>query len=213
MSVIEERLNKKDVPIDEWTSAWDRDVQTRSQNRSEAFQDVTRHAEQMLEAVRSSRFPNGDVEYLDQRRENWYRELYESFCLDSALRLSRAIHRRPNGSKRFVLAFDGCSFLDRAQSSGMTLTALQRIIKAQDLFQSQLDGFIFWFLFLDTNPRIMDFFPKRNKESTGHLATLRPLPPWLYFDFDLLVPDVNPRTPYDALALQHLRRYGRPVRF
>ncbi|KAF8324217.1 uncharacterized protein EI90DRAFT_3076370 [Cantharellus anzutake] len=92
---------------------------------------------------------------------------------------------------KFIIAFDECKnikplvpFAERVGTRilspiyGISLLALQRMIKTQDLFAIQ--GFEFWFLFLDSSFTTAEF-PRshsRNEVSSARHAAFLPLPPW-----------------------------------
>src|SRR5687768_16511652 len=107
--------------------------------------------------------------------EMWRTSLYKTFCLEPAQKLAKRFRSLDPKRKRFIIAFDECTNMSPgyqpSQTSdsqsddkvtfiqpvfGMTLLAVQRIIKAQDQFLDLIPNFSFWFLFLDTNSVIAD---------------------------------------------------------
>jgi hypothetical protein len=119
---------------------------------------------------------------------NWHQDLYQHFCLEAAESLAMGLQRLKHD--KFIIAFDECTNIKppvpiakrvvRILSPvyGISLLALQRMIKTQDPFSIQ--GFNFWFLFLDTSFTTAEFSHSRNEVSSARHTALRPLPPWLY---------------------------------
>jgi len=86
------------------------------------------------------------------------------------------------------------------------------MIKVQDKYWDPKCKCTFWYLFLDTNSTIADFFPSRDKVSSARQTELAALPPWSYVGFDLMVdPTATAQTPKEALSFNYLKAYGRPV--
>jgi hypothetical protein len=106
--------------------------------------------------------------------------------------------------------FDYKSKLDKKPPDNrITLPAMQRVIKACEQFN-------FWFFMPVTMNGLSDVYPDTYKETTPSFrlpGPLKPLPSWLYVPFDVMVPSPEnlPNTPLEALRLDHLRVYGRPV--
>jgi hypothetical protein len=150
---------------------------------------------------------------------DWHNDLFEYFCLPSYQALVGVL--RELGQEYFVFAFDECTELenpvilskDRKSQMGMTLIALQRIIKSLDAFSKGDDTL--WFLLLDTTSSIPDLLPHGpNAPSIRLTEGYIPLPPWPYVGFNQVVPKghiVGFRKPSDAHYLEHLKVYGRPV--
>jgi len=121
----------------------------------------------------------------------------------------------------FILVFDEFTSLNFDLLSGdhqprdelplnrITLLAMQRIIKVCD----RLDN---WFLMLDTTSGLHDLYPAVNdvlRQTWLLEGKFRPLPPWLYLPINVMVPPQNklPKMPLEALRLDRLQVYGRPV--
>jgi len=98
---------------------------------------------------------------------------------------------------------------DKSPDNCITLPAMQRVIKACEQYN-------FWFFMLDTMNGLSNVYPDTKKKITPSYrlpGPLEPLPPWLYMPFDVMVPSPEnlPKTPLEALRLDRLRVYGRPV--
>jgi hypothetical protein len=163
------------------------------------------------------------TENQDVKADEWRVDLYRHFCLKAAESLAKALQSLKHD--KFIIAFDECTnikprvttdklvagtdpkFLSPAH--GISLLALQRMIKAQDSFP--IRGFNYWFLFRDTSSTIAEFFHSRNKVSSARHATHTNLPPWPYLGFDMMV-ESPAATPRSALSYNRLKDYGRPVR-
>jgi hypothetical protein len=119
-----------------------------------------------------------------------------------------------------LLAFDECTQLDergsqekyrrykyRLSSDRLTLVAFKRMLRA-------CEDYNIWFALIDSDSRVADMqIPVNPHVPFGPLrSSPTPLPPWSYLPADIFVdPDDRPKTPKEALSLEHLRRYGRPV--
>jgi len=127
--------------------------------------------------------------------------------------------RRALGLACFTFAFDESGLLNfslesyrnprAARVERITLLAMQRIIKA-------CEGFEFWFFMPDTRFGLHEVYHAEDKDTPlkwRNQDDFRPLPPWPNLPFNALVPhpDFLPKTPFEALCLNHLRVYGRPV--
>jgi len=87
---------------------------------------------------------------------------------------------------------------------------MQRVVKA-------CEGFEFWFFMPDTRFGLQEAYSAQGENAAlawRHRDDFRPLPPWLKLPFDVFVPHPNslPKTPFEALRLESLQVYGRPVR-
>ncbi|OBZ66974.1 hypothetical protein A0H81_13300 [Grifola frondosa] len=150
----------------------------------------------------------------------WHEELFTLLVKPSFDQLAEIL--AANNVNTFLVAFDECTQLDIIKKSpnirrstppqwGMSLIALQRILKATDEFA--LPGVRFWFLLLDTNSSVTDLAPVGPNVPSYRLRSgFVPLPVWSCLGFDQLKPKRNdlPQTPQGAHFLEHLRRYGRP---
>ena len=119
------------------------------------------------------------------------------------------------GIEDFLLVFDECTQLnfkldDDKPVGGidkMSLMALQRMLKAGDRYP-------FWTFLLDTNSGIDHVQPRvGGVANSARLADdHRTLPVFPYMEFDVMLKDARrPRTPMEALRLENLKMYGRPV--
>jgi hypothetical protein len=154
---------------------------------------------------------------------DWHSQLFECFCSKYMEELAMILKKRQ--SKYFVFAFDECSQLgllhkppsDKQPSWhpqwGVSLVELERIIKAGDRFNPH--NIIFWFLFLDTSPSLFTLLPHvPNTPSFRLTKNPVPLPPWVYLGFNQMVGANHSegiQKPIDALGMDHLKAYGRPV--
>jgi hypothetical protein len=148
--------------------------------------------------------------------EKWVAKLFNILVIKSADTLND--DRRKLKLSCFPFTFDESSQMNfdykpvpnkKPPDNRITLLAMQRVIKACDQFH-------FWFPMLDTTNGLADVYPDANKETAPSFrlpGTLRPLPPWIYMPFDVMVPPPEelPKTPLEALRLDRLRVYGRPV--
>ncbi|KAF8324222.1 uncharacterized protein EI90DRAFT_3076385 [Cantharellus anzutake] len=148
----------------------------------------------------------------------WRKELYRHFCLEPAKNLAVDLQRLKHD--KFIIAFDECTNMGSTREPavrtnprslspayGMSLLALLRMIKAQDEFP--IDKFNFWFLFLDTDPMVAQFFDACLEVPSVRDTRLMMLGPWVRLGFDVMV-ESSAKTPGDALLYNHLIRYGRP---
>jgi len=154
----------------------------------------------------------------DANASQWHNYLYEKFCHPSMASISTVLQEA--GQKRFILALDECMFLNSGAyglanspfvpMQGMSLTAMQHIIKAQD--SQDYGNFNFWFVFIDTNPAIATLFHVEEDESSTGPVQMHPLPPWSYLGFNVMQPSHYPKIPGRALHYAYLKSFGRPVR-
>jgi hypothetical protein len=181
--------------------------------RHRTFERVAEVASSMLESLMSLWGP-GKMSHTD-----WHHKLYDQFCLTDARRLSETL--RPLGHQRMVIGFDACRHLNVAYTynrvlpcSKMSLVALQRVIQAADCRGEEIQGFTFWYTFLDGNPSIFDLIPRGGMDAPSHQLghTLRPVAAWPFLGFDQMVPkSFESRTPQNATDIRRLMQYGRPV--
>jgi hypothetical protein len=146
----------------------------------------------------------------------WVTQLFHILVIKSAEVLDD--DRRELGLSCFTFTFDECNQMNfdhkpspnkKPPDNRIVLPAMQRVIKACEQFN-------FCFFMLDTMNGLSDMYADTNKKVTPSYllpGPLEPLPPWLYMPFDVMVPSPEnlPKTPLDALRLDHLRVYGRPV--
>jgi len=147
----------------------------------------------------------------------WVIKLFQILVIKSAKALDE--DRRELGLSCFTFTFDECNQMnfdykrrpnEKPPDNRITLPAMQRVIKACEQFN-------FWFFMLDTMNGLSDVYPdtadKKTTSSCRLPGPLKPLPPWLSMPFDVMVPSPEklPKTPLEALRLDHLRVYGRPV--
>jgi len=143
----------------------------------------------------------------------WVAKLYSILVDEFAKELDE--DRRALGLSYFTLTFDEPSFLNFDLESGrnssgnpvnrISLLAMQRIIKA-------CDGLDFWFFMPDTTCELHGEFLDKG-DMWNCQGTSMPLPPWPYLPFNVMVPppECLPNTPLEALRLDRLQVYGRPV--
>jgi hypothetical protein len=155
--------------------------------------------------------------------------IYKQVCHTSALALGQALDRL--GHKYFVLGFDECRHLqsqkpveipldihphyDAAASPyfWMSLAAVQRLIKAADEHPITARASL-WCTFLDTSSSVFLLVPRRGPDlPSARLQTLDPLPPYHYLPFDVMKPNTLLSNPGEAMELEKLKLYGRPVGF
>jgi hypothetical protein len=170
-------------------------------------------------AIEGMRLPSPRPDDYARSVADWHSDLFRHFCLHSYKKLGEVL--RNLGQPYFVFAFDECTQLgnlttltkDRGPREGMTLIALQRIIKSFDAFSDA--KFILWFLLLDTTSSIPDLLPQGPDAPSIRLTEgFIPLPPWPYIGFNQMVPQghvVGLVKPSDAHHLRHVKVYGRPV--
>ncbi|KIK03428.1 hypothetical protein K443DRAFT_476833 [Laccaria amethystina LaAM-08-1] len=146
----------------------------------------------------------------------WVTELFQILVINSAEALDH--DRRELGLSCFTFTFDECNEMNfdykskldkKPPDNRITLPAMQRVIKACEQFN-------FWFFMPVTMNGLSDVYPDTYKETTPSFrlpGPLKPLPSWLYVPFDVMVPSPEnlPNTPLEALRLDHLRVYGRPL--
>ncbi|OBZ69610.1 hypothetical protein A0H81_10227 [Grifola frondosa] len=164
-----------------------------------------------------------DKDTLQKSILTWHCELFELLAKPYFDQLGKILSA--NNIGRFLIAFDECTRLEMAKETeetkrtkkttapqwGMSLMALQRILKASDAYT--FSGARFWFLLLDTASYVTDFAPPgRNVSSFRLRRGFISLPIWSCLGFDQLKPEGQdlPRKPKDAHFLEHLKKYGRP---
>ena len=192
-------------------------------SRHECFTKVTTlaftHLNSGKEAIEAMRLPNPRPTDCSRSVASWHIDLFRYFCFHRYQSLVEVL--RKLGQECFVFAFDECTELgksvtllkDRNLQMGMTLIALQRIMKSFDAFS--VEDITLWFLLLDTTSSIPDLLPHGPdapsvRLTEGHI----PLPPWPYIGFNQVVPKdhmVRFQKPSDAHHLSHVKVYGRPV--
>lgn len=151
----------------------------------------------------------------------WHKSLFNMLCRPSFEKLSQILKKR--NVKRFLLAFDECSELDRNKPSrvfgmnpfrplwSMSLIALKRIIKAYDDFVGEVPV---WFLLLDTNLSVIKV--GEGEEGLSEKG-YRSLPVWPYIGFNQMAKKNvfasadEKKLPTHVHSIGHLKRYGRPV--
>jgi hypothetical protein len=148
----------------------------------------------------------------------WHKDLYKTLCLNSARRVAKLLGGQ---HQHVVIGFDECRHLNEATdpesvkpNTKMSLLALQRIIKAADDWQTELDHVKFWYTLLDTSSSVFDLFPRKGGGNSTRLATsLNPVAAWPYLGFDQMVPSDfrGTLTPLQACEIDVLSKYGRPV--
>lgn len=201
-------------------SAFDLDDPTSPLNskRHRAFTEIVGRAKALLACGPSSlssrkrKIPDANTD-----DEKWKDVDVNKYYKDKAQELAERLSNL--GHHYLIISFDECRLLNSRLSGSprerwdreMSLTALQRVIKAAD--QHEPDSFKYWFTFIDTNPSAFLLVPPRGNDapSTRLAQTLDPLPPWPFLGFDQMAPEKLSTKPIDALALQHLKAFGRPV--
>lgn len=148
---------------------------------------------------------------------SWVTKLFQILVITFAETLDR--DRRELGLSCFTFTFDECNQMNfdykprlnsNPPDNRITLPAMQRVIKACEEFN-------FWFFMPDSVNGLSDVYPdtayKKTTSSWRLQGSLKPLPPWLYMPFDTMVPSPEnlPNTPLEALRLDRLRVYGRPL--
>lgn len=224
MEVIVERF-KKDGSPREWLGAWTQSKDS-VERRCDAFAAVVKRAksfwatdDDVLAELRAKR--KNELSFKTQ----WYLALFKAYCSGPAeklIKLIKAQSEKEHVDIKDVMIFsiDECSVLNAIASSHgqkskghvSSLISLQRIIKAQD---PHINGFSFWFTFLDTNSNVSDFYPENALvASSARQTDLKVLPPWSFFEFDLYWPPIEEfvtKTPMEVVGLDFVKRGGRPV--
>ncbi|KAN0061650.1 hypothetical protein ACQY0O_006577 [Thecaphora frezii] len=107
-----------------------------------------------------------------------------------------------------LIAFDECTLLSEFLSN-FKLVHLRRCFRhigtMRDLPVSV------WLLLLDTNSTISDLCPTKTDDKSLRERTLRQLPPYYDMGFDVLEEKAIAERPRDALKLDTLKYYGRPL--
>ncbi|EDR07710.1 uncharacterized protein LACBIDRAFT_294481 [Laccaria bicolor S238N-H82] len=148
----------------------------------------------------------------------WVTKLFHILVTKSAETLDN--DRRELELSCFTFTLDECNQMNfdhkphpnkKDPDNRITLPAMQRVIKASEQFN-------FWFFMLDTINGLSDVYPDtpaKKVTSSFRLQSgpLKPLPPWIHMPLDVMVPSPEnlPKTPLEALLLDHLRVYGRPL--
>ncbi|KAJ8516233.1 hypothetical protein ONZ45_g6444 [Pleurotus djamor] len=146
----------------------------------------------------------------------WSKTIFHRVVKPQLKRLCSVTQSLLPGTKIFI-ALDECAQLNAwgipepvshpsEAASHITLIAMQRIMKAcEDIPDC-------WFLLLNTHASVSDLHPPKSMSALLRLRTLLdPLPPWPYFDFDIMIDPDQQVSPQDALSLTHLKCYGRPL--
>lgn len=128
-----------------------------------------------------------------------------------------AMQLRLRGHRTFIAGFDECRLLNKPTSSlntprsDMSLIALHRVIQAAG--QKTIPDFSFWFTFLDTSSSISLLVPRKGVQAPSIRlgGYLEPLPAFPFLGYDQMAPKEPSKTPQEALQVERLRRYGRPV--
>jgi hypothetical protein len=219
--VVGEKLEAQS-PNDTWTKdmmqVWRYDTRpdVHNSSRHQCFAEVEARADVLLSENRtfldefySTSFWDG----VSVGTVSWLKALVNHFCSLPAKRLAQVL--RNFQQEYFILAFDECADLDDPwtypDGKGMSLVALIRLFHVADALC--VGDFTFWFLLL------------RRKVTIHHMSAESPffsspwpaypvLPPWTYLGFNQMVGrrhSVDIRRPSDALSMQHLKAYGRPV--
>ncbi|KAN0063865.1 hypothetical protein ACQY0O_003471 [Thecaphora frezii] len=107
-----------------------------------------------------------------------------------------------------LIAFDECTLLSEFMPN-FKLVHLRRCFRhigtMRDLPVSV------WLLLLDTNSTISDLCPTKTDDKSLRERTLRQLPPYYDMGFDVLEEKAIAQRPRDALKLDTLKYYGRPL--
>lgn len=145
---------------------------------------------------------------------DWHKDLFEKLCVDGF----KALNNKLVALERdhFFLALDECAALgppaksqDTEASSRISLIAMQRILKAADTLDTKVQ---FWFLLLDTNSKAYLLAPSGPRASSSRLVgKLATLPPFVYLGFNQMAHGTTIKTARQALSVEHLQRFGRPV--
>ena len=239
MVVVAEKIKARGDSVSQvgdWMYDWrlDSAINIVDSPRYACFAEVAARAEQLLldnykaivDTRVSSNFQDIAVDDTIDSALASHKRLFIMLCLPSFEKLSQILKKR--NVKRFLLAIDECSHLNsnipvplpgekpyRAPLWGMSLIALQRIIKAYDEFVA---GVPVWFLLLDTDSSVIDMAPLGKEASSDRFEKdCRSLPAWPYVGFnqmakkDIFAPANEIKLPTHVHSLKHLKRYGRPV--
>jgi hypothetical protein len=229
MAIVARKFRASSGSPKDWLKDWHLDTPTNIANSSRyrCFTEVEAKAENLLRENQShiiaSRFPTPLLGNDDTfAPADWHIRLFKCLCLPYATELAKVLKNMRQ--RYFILAFDECSELGLYQHPGggrhpwspnwgISLIALQRIIKAADTFSDL--PITFWFLLLDTSSSIFDMVPHGPGAPSNRLTKeLLPLPPWLYLGFNQMVAAnvmAGIQKPTDVLSVQHSKTYGRPV--
>ena len=221
--VVGNKIKDQDPSTKDWMADWrlESPVDITNSSQYRCFAEVEAKAEELL--------LNNQHEITTLRQpfnssSDWHIKLFELLTRPYFDTLSTVMKER--SIKSFMLAFDEHSQLDVNQTPpelgqppiwypvwGKSLIALRRIIKAYDWFVSDVP---FWFLILDTNLSPIDIVaPRKDTSSSRFVESYIPLPPWSFFGFNQMVEknlSARIKLPADVLTMEHLKRYGRPVR-
>ncbi|KAJ8507237.1 hypothetical protein ONZ45_g10369 [Pleurotus djamor] len=176
--------------------------------RERTLQGVVDQALEMLEAT-----PWLDLhDQIDTSESSiycWCDSIFQAVVkphLERLCQLTRSL--LPDG--RIFIAFEGLSELvtwgcsSDEPSNRITMFAFKRI------YATCLNYSPCWFLILGRHVDCSALLPPRNPEQS---ILNSPLPPWPYFDYDLMVQEAFKQevSPREALSLGHLKYYGRPL--
>ncbi len=157
-------------------SAWSLESES---DRKAAFESVQMAAEGSLHTMPASLVDKRKQTHMDAWAiDSWRNRLYTHFCSTPAKELT--VKLKNGGYHRFIIAFDECrniNFRSRSNpAQGMSLLALQQMIRAQDFHPTK--DFPFWVLFLGTDPTIAESFPlpeyassaRSHRSHLGHMS-------------------------------------------
>ncbi|KAG6862985.1 hypothetical protein C0991_009003 [Blastosporella zonata] len=211
MEVVGEQLSgDSGISPEDFSKIWKVEVPDSSKvsNRELCFEKVRNAAKSKLESNAVSLEANRKT-YLGptlpegEEETNWFASIYKTLMKEPAQKVVELC-----GDEPFIIAIDECVELDLGRISmepqeAMSLPALHRMVKAGDKDN-------IWYIYMDTDSGV--------QPRTGDLASsfrLRdafvPLPPFPYFGFDLMADSAQTPSPQDALKLDYLKHFGRPV--
>lgn len=135
--------------------------------------NVTKLVDLRLRSPRKERSEPEGGRKADERVAKWHEKLFRLLCLRPAQQFLELLQGL--GKDCFVLAIDECSALnssrvptsDHRAQYGMSLIAMQRIIKAADEFKLAIP---FWLLLLDTNSSVLELVPPTKLSSSHRLV-------------------------------------------
>jgi hypothetical protein len=149
----------------------------------------------------------------------WHEMIFQQLVEEHIRALIDARPKAEQGDPDFLFVFDECTQLNKNTLDdqnrpktpenliGISPIALQGMLKA-------CENYNVWFTLMDTNSGIATaHLPTGPQAPSARLASgYMPLPPWPYLPFDVWRDSVSaPVTAGDAMTLQHLCQYGRPV--
>ncbi|ETW80197.1 hypothetical protein HETIRDRAFT_428433 [Heterobasidion irregulare TC 32-1] len=199
--------------------AWQ--VELPAASRRQQFTKVARRAEKIL-ADYETKLEDMISNSTERKTEVVFRQDLDTFFHLAQPRMQAlATKLCALGYSRFIVAFDGCTALNRiyrgmlrAPIGRTSLDALGRVIKAADGCEHS-HGIVFWHLFVNTEASVPPLaIQKEIPSNFGFLADLYiPLPVWVYLGFDQLREEAMERLekPEDALILHNLKFFGRPL--